>query len=187
MKKPIVILVGPSGVGKSTLVSHVIEHMKGFVDLVTCTTRPMRENEIQGDPYHFVSKEKFEELKAQNYFVEWAEVHGNFYGTPRNQMEEAWKKGESVIMDIDVKGALHFQKEYPQSLILFILPPSVDALRQRILSRESQKPGDLELRLENAIKEMGFAEDFNGQIKNDNLESCFKALKIKIESYLENL
>lgn len=180
----LVILIGPSGVGKSSFIDRILKEMNSLCDITTYTTRAPRQGEKEGDPYHFVSLAHFQELIKQNFFVEWANNHGNLYGTPRNQITDAWKNGKTVIMDIDVQGARHFQKEFPQALTIFLAPPSVDALRQRILRRGAVS--DIEVRIQTALKEMACAGDFGHLITNDDFETAYRQFRLLIEKLLKN-
>lgn len=186
MKNGIIILVGPSGVGKSTLLTRLVQDFSQLRDLITYTTRSMRPGEKEGDPYFFVSHDKFLKLIEQNFFIEWAEVHGNLYGTPVDQLKATWDEGKVVIMDVDTQGAKTFMKKYPQSTTIFVLPPSIDELRQRLAMRDAGKTKDLELRMKNAEKELGQVEDFDYQLVNDRLESSYAKLQKMIEDLLRN-
>ncbi len=186
MKKNLIIVVGPSGVGKSTLLDQALKEFPLLTDTTTYTTRAMREGEKEGVPYHFVSKDKFKKLIEENFFVEWAQVHSNLYGTPFYQLNEAWKKGQTVIMDVDIQGARTFKKHFPQAVSVFILPPSIDVLRQRIAGRDKVPPPDLELRMINAQKEIDQASFCDHQITNSDLPTSYSQLKIIIEKTLKN-
>ena len=128
----IFIVVGPSGVGKSSLVRRAVLELDQLYDVVTCTTRPMRDGESEGSPYFFLSLREFESRKSKGHFVEFAQVHNHWYGTPRSEIEGAWEKGLAVIMDVDVQGAHSLKERYPQAVTLFILPTSIDSLRRRV-------------------------------------------------------
>lgn len=182
-KSLLVILVGPSGAGKSTFLERILGECPEFCDIVTYTSRATRKGESEGNPYHFVSRDQFLQMIDQNFFVEWAEVHGNLYGTPRSQIEEAWSLGKSVIMDLDVQGARALIKEYPQVLTIFIHPPSIDELRHRIIKREGGVPRDLEVRMENALKEISAAGEFRYQLVNHQFELSYMELKKLIEEF----
>lgn len=181
-----IVVVGPSGAGKSTFVDKVIAENPLLRDTVTYTTRAMRPHESEGNPYHFVGTQKFEDLIQENFFVEWAKVHNNHYGTPFYQIQEAWEQGLAIIMDVDVQGAKTFKDKFPQALTVFINPPSIDALRQRVLKRDQGTTKDLELRMKNAIKEMSLAGDFDVQLINDDFDKSYREFKKKIEEYLES-
>lgn len=185
MKNKMVILIGPSGVGKSSFLDKILEESSELRDTVTYTTRAMRPGESEGKPYHFVSREKFLELITQNFFVEHASVHGQLYGTPYYQIHETWQAGKSIIMDVDVQGALTFQSKFPNSFAIFILPPSIDILRARVVKRNlGRVPEDLEVRMKNAEAEIAFASRFNAQVTNDQFEEAYSQVKNLIEEYL---
>jgi guanylate kinase len=185
MKRPMILLIGPSGVGKSSFLDQALKDFPALRDTITYTTRSMRKGESQGQPYHFVTMERFKELIAQGFFVEHAKVHDNLYGTPSDQIEESWRLGRVVIMDIDVQGAKTFKAKYPQALSVFILPPSIDSLRQRIVKREGSVPADIEVRMRNAEMEMALANQFDRQIINDSFAVAYGQLKKLIEEFLE--
>lgn len=184
MKDAMIILIGPSAVGKSSFLERALSEDLGLCDIITYTSRSMRPGESEGAPYHFVTREKFEDLKAKDFFVEWALVHGNFYGTPKDQISDAWKRGEVVIMDIDVQGALAVKKIYPQAVTIFLLPPSVDALRKRLINRGPS--GDLELRLKNAQAEMAFKDQFDYRVINDDFEKAYTEFRKIVEKASKN-
>ena len=185
MKEKMIIVVGPSAVGKSTFVDRAISELPVLEDTKTYTTRKMREGESEGHPYHFVSSEKFLNLIKEDFFVEWAMVHQNHYGTPHYQISDAWEKGKVIIMDVDVQGALTFKSKYPNALSIFIHPPSIETLHQRLVDRDGKESSDLELRLENAKKELQSSQQFDVQIVNDEFESSYKHFKKIIEEFIE--
>ena len=179
-----IIIVAPSGAGKSSFVDRITSEFKILRDTVTFTTRPMRAGESEGSPYHFVNVEKFKELISQNYFVEWAQVHQNMYGTPFYQIEEAFKNKEVVIMDVDVQGADTFKAKFPDAKTIFILPPSIDELRRRVTKRDKKVPADLEIRMQNATKEISRAHEFDYQLVNDDFDTSYAKFKKIIEELL---
>lgn len=181
---PMIILIGPSAVGKSSFLDKALSEDLGLCDIITYTSRGKRPGEAEGAPYHFVTPERFEELKGQNFFVEWAMVHGNFYGTPRDQIEAAWKKNQIVIMDIDVQGAMTMKKVYPQAVTIFLKPPSIDALRQRLEKRGTTQ--DLDLRLKNAQAEMAMADRFDHVIVNDQFDKAYSEFRKIVEKVAQN-
>lgn len=183
-KTKMIIVAAPSGAGKSSFVDKVCKEDPRLVDIITYTTRPMRRGEVEGNPYHYVTVEKFQELLKQNFFVEHAEVHGKHYGTPFDQIEQGWVKGLCVIMDIDVQGADTFRRKYPESKSIFIIPPSIDELRKRVVKRDGKVPADLEIRMQNAEKEISRRNEFDYQIVNDEFESSYKSFKKIIDELL---
>lgn len=182
---PMVIVVGPSGVGKSTFVERITQERPRIKDIITYTTRPMREGEVPGNPYNFVKDEEFRRLMQRDFFVEWAQVHDRLYGTPRDQIDDAIRQDLAVIMDVDIQGARTFQAKYPGCLTLFIHPPSIPELRQRILKRETKIPKDIELRLKNAEIEVATASEFDCELTNDDFEVSYAQFKKIIDDFLK--
>lgn len=179
-----IIISAPSGAGKSSFVERICTELPRLRDTVTYTTRAMRAGESEGHPYHFVSREKFAELRDQNFFVEWAVVHDNLYGTPYYQLEEAWAKDEVIIMDIDIQGADTFKRKFPDAASIFILPPSIDELRRRVIKRDGKVPADLELRMETAQKEIAHAPEYQYQLINDDFDKSYQQFKKIVEDLL---
>ncbi|MEZ0391530.1 MAG: guanylate kinase [Pseudobdellovibrionaceae bacterium] len=179
-----IIVAAPSGAGKSSFVERICRENSQLEDTVTFTTRAMRAGESQGHPYHFVSREEFESLLIKNYFVEWAHVHNNLYGTPYEQLDRAWEQGKCIIMDVDVQGAETFKLKYPDSKSIFILPPSIDELRRRVTKRDGKVPEDLEVRMRAAENELKMASAFDFQIINDDFETSYLKFKKIIEELL---
>ena len=179
-----IIVAAPSGAGKSSFVEKLCREDDRLVDIITCTTRQMRKGETQGNPYYFLTKDEFEQKLKENFFVEWAIVHNNLYGTPIDQIEKAWQQNRCVIMDIDVQGARTFRSKFPDAKTIFILPPSIDELRRRVIKRDGKVPPDLELRMSNAVKELDESNQFDFQIINDNFEVCYAEFKKIIDDLL---
>jgi guanylate kinase len=179
-----IIVAAPSGAGKSSFVERICREEKRLEDTVTFTTRQMRAGESQGHPYHFVSLSEFEALKQKNYFVEWALVHDNFYGTPMEQLEHAWILQKCIIMDVDVQGARTFKSKFPDAKSIFILPPSIDELRRRVVKRDGKIPHDLEVRMKNAENELQNASSFDYQVVNDDFEQSYLRFKKIVEELL---
>ncbi len=184
MKVRMIIIAAPSGAGKSSFVERISAELPRLRDTITYTTRAMRSGESDGHPYHFVSKDRFLELRDQNFFVEWAMVHENLYGTPLHQLEDAWLKDEVIIMDVDVQGARTFKEKYPDAVTVFILPPSIDELRRRVIKRDGKVPADLEVRMRNAEREIEVASDFDIRLVNDDFDKSYQEFKKIIEDLL---
>ncbi len=180
-----IILAAPSGAGKSSFVERICKEDPRLVDTITYTTREIRKGETQGHPYYFVSKQEFEEKIEANFFIEWANVHTNLYGTPHYQIEEAWKQEKCVIMDVDVQGAKTFKDKFPDAKTIFILPPSIDELRRRITKRDGKVPHDIEVRMANADREMKESSTFDEQIVNDNFEKSYAIFKKVVDDWLK--
>jgi guanylate kinase len=179
-----IIVAAPSGAGKSSFVERATKELSVLVDTVTYTTRAMREGESEGKPYYFVGRAKFQELVASGFFVEWAEVHTNLYGTPLYQLEEAWAENKVVIMDVDVQGAETFKMKYPDASTIFILPPSIEELRRRVEKRDKGRTQNLEVRMANASREIAKAGEFDHQVVNDDFERSFGEFKKLVESLI---
>lgn len=186
MKRKTLLIIGPTAVGKSTLLGRALSDYPIFLDIITYTTRPPRTGEQEGDPYHFVSEDKFKALMKDNFFIETANVHGKLYGTPRDQFDRAHASGRAVIMDIDVQGAKKLLELYPEACTVFVLPPTIDALRQRFIKRGVTSETDLENRLVTAQREMQQVQDFQFAITNDDFEKAYRELRKVIENLLKN-
>ncbi len=184
MKTRLVIVAAPSGAGKSSFVEKICREDSRLVDTVTYTTRSPRAGESEGHPYHFINQEDFEKKIRDNFFVEWAQVHTNLYGTPLHQLEDTWKENKCIIMDVDVQGFRTFKNKYPDTKGIFILPPSIDELRRRIIKRDGKTPADIEIRMVNAEREILQSKDFDVQIVNDNFEESFQMFKKVLDEWL---
>lgn len=180
------IIIGPTAVGKSSVLERALRDYPQLCDIITYTTRPMRQGESEGHPYHFVNEETFKLLLEKGHFIEWALVHGKMYGTPRDQVEAAGRTGKVCVMDIDVQGAKKMLQEYPSAETIFLMPPSMDALRHRFLKRGVTSEADLAKRLESAQKEMAQAHDFKHVIINDDFDSAYLKIRKIIENLLKN-
>ena len=186
MKNLIILVVGPSGAGKSSFLRKVTKERTDVKELISCTTRDMRAGESQGDPYYFISKEEFMDRCEKGYFIEWAQVHDRFYGSPKNGLQEAWEADQVLITDVDTVGAKVYMEQYPaETKTIFIMPPSIEHLRERVLSRDPTSVADLDLRMHNAKAEMAQANDFHRQVINDKFETSYLAFENIIEEWLE--
>lgn len=179
----IIIVIGPSGSGKSSFVKKAIDDMDVLEDIITYTTRPMRSGESEANPYHFISKEEFKYKIEQGFFVEWAQVHGNLYGSSNEQFIAAWQRKKAIIMDVDVQGAKTIKAKYPQAFTVFIKPPNLETLRERLALRDGNS-SDLDLRMQNAEKEMQMADQFDAQLINDQFTTSYQHFKKLIEDFL---
>lgn len=180
MKNRLFVMSAASGAGKTTLKDKVIQKFPDIRYSISATTRAPRAGEVDGVHYFFKTKEEFLKMIEDDALVEWNEVHGNFYGTPKSFVEKTLAKGERVIFDIDVFGKVNFDKVYPDATGILILPPSSEELERRLRSRASDSEEVIKLRLENAEKEIDFAKN-NGKyeyvIINDDLEKAAKELE----------
>ena len=154
----IFIISAPSGSGKTTLVSRLLASVPGLLFSVSYTTRKPRGDEVDGESYHFVSREEFEAMIARDEFLEWAEVFGNYYGTHRGILEEAQAQGKDLVLDIDVQGARQLRSRIPEAVSVFILAPSRQILEQRLRARGEDREDVIERRLRDAAEEI---RDYN--------------------------
>lgn len=153
----IVIISSPSGGGKTSICRALLSEERqasGWTFSISYTTRNLRANEVDGREYHFVSDQKFEEMVKQDLFAEHFQVHLYKYGTPRRPLEKVLREGGVMLLDVDVQGARRLTKEYPQAITIFIMPPSLEALKQRLTKRGTETEDQLRVRTENAVKEM---------------------------------
>lgn len=165
-----VILSAPSGGGKTTIARRLLERRPDVGYSVSCTTRPPRAGERDGRDYRFLSTESFETARMAGEFAEWAEVHGHMYGTLRAEVERVIASGQHVLMDIDVQGARQFAAAFPETVMVFILPPSGEVLKSRLAGRGSENRERLLVRLRNARAELGEVGRYHYVVVNDDLE-----------------
>ena len=171
------IISGPSAVGKGTSVKRILKS-DGKVHLsVSATTRNPREGEEEGVSYYFMSDEQFVKAVGEGGFLEHASVHGHYYGTPKAPVMSQLKAGRDVILEIDVQGAMQVKESYPDGVFIFILPPSVDALRSRIMHRGTESEEDIQVRLGAAQREMEYLEHYDYYVVNDDLEKAVDSVK----------
>ncbi len=164
------VISAPSGAGKSTVLSCVRKRLEDLEFSVSYTTRGIRGDESDGVEYHFVDRARFEAMTRAGDFLEWAQVHGELYGTPRAPIEEATDAGRDVLMDIDVQGGMSIKDEFPEAVTVFLLPPDTQELKQRLSGRATDNPEQIKLRLANAGREMAFADRYDHRIINDRVE-----------------
>jgi guanylate kinase len=176
MKGRLIIISSPSGGGKGTLIKEILDAIPNLSYSVSFTTRAPRFGEEEGRHYHFVSKAEFEEEINAGGFLEYAEVHGNYYGTSLSQADRMTAAGQDVILEIDVQGADWVRKRVPDVLSIFILPPSFEVLRARLISRGTEDPADLELRLANAKSEVMEYSKYEYVVINDEIFSAARKL-----------
>lgn len=178
MKRGILfVLSGPSGVGKGTVLEHLMEDFKDINYSISATTRTPREEEISGEDYFFVSLDKFLEMKEKDEFLETACVHGNYYGTPRAFVEDCLSKGEDIILEIDIQGAKQIKEKFSNAVYIFLLPPNYEELKNRLKKRDSETKQSLKTRLENASEEIGEIKNYDYTIVNDKIKNTVEAVK----------
>lgn len=168
----LVVVSGPSGAGKSTVVSRVLSRAAGFAASISATTRPPRAGERDGIDYFFVAKEEFARRRDAGEFLEWAEVHGNLYGTPAAFVDATLRAGTGVLLEIDVQGALAVKGARPDAVLVFLMPPGFEELRARLRGRGTDADDVIRRRLENAKRELSFYDRYDYIVINDDVERC---------------
>lgn len=189
IKKPdkgfLFIVSGPSGVGKTVLCNEIVKRYSPVVVYsISATSRLPRGGETNGQEYFFYKSEDFEAAIKRNEFAEWAFVHGNYYGTPKRFLEENLDAGKHVILNIDVQGAMKIREQYPDSVMIFISPPSFEELETRIRKRNMDSENSLRHRLDNARKELSYKEQYRHSIVNDNLPLAINELNGIFADYI---
>lgn len=172
-----VVLAAPSGTGKTTLARRLVESGDDYAFSISATTRKPRPHERDGVDYHFVDRAGFQAMVAAGKLAEWAEVHGQLYGTPREQLEQAAEHGVHILLDIDVQGAGQLRDAMPETKLIFVLPPDVDTLLSRLTGRGTEEPAEVARRLRSALEELQAVEKFDYVVVNDDLERCLDTIR----------
>ena len=170
MSGKLFVISGPTGSGKTTLVTRVLSNVENLRFSISYTTRPMRAGEVRGEHYEFVPREEFQGMIERDFFAEWAEVHGNFYGTPRADIQKWIETGVDVILDIDVQGAKRLRGVFDDAVFIFVVPPSVEILEQRLRDRKSEEDGDISIRLGIVKEEVACSKCYDYIIINDEVD-----------------
>ena len=173
----IFVISAPSGAGKTSLCKELIDFFPTLRHSVSYTTRPARQGEVEGVDYHFITLERFRAMIAAGAFAEWAEVHGNFYGTALASLDAARQAGEDILLDIDCQGAEQLRQSLDQGVFIFILPPSVEELRRRLVHRNTDSQEVIERRIANAKGEISHAPRYDYLVVNDDFPRALAELK----------
>jgi guanylate kinase len=183
----IIIITAPSGAGKTSITRYLLKEFPQLAFSVSAATRSGRANEKNGVDYYFITEEEFTRKIQHNEFVEWEMVYeGKYYGTLKSELERIWNNRQVPVLDIDVKGAIHVQQQYPDTtLSIFVEPPSVDELKRRLSSRGTETEESLQARVNKASYEISFKHHFHKIILNDNLERACKQAKEIMQEFLE--
>jgi len=181
-----IIFSAPSGAGKTTIVRYLLRNIPDLEFSISAASRQPRGREIDGLDYHFFTVDEFKNKIKNGDFVEWEEVYDdNFYGTLKSEVEKAWRNGKTVVFDVDAIGGLNLKKIFGEnSLSIFIKPPSLFVLEQRLKNRRTETPDQIKMRLDKANEELSYANKFDYVLLNDNLEKACTEIKTKIEAFI---
>ena len=178
----LIVLSGPSGTGKDSILKEMLMHRNDIKVSISCTTRKPRKGEINNKDYFFITEPEFDRIVKQNQMLEWAKFCGNFYGTPKSEVEKLIYSGINVILEIEVQGAKQIINSYPEAVSIFILPPSIKALRERLEKRGLDSKKAVEERLLESRREINLAYDYQYVVVNDNLKECARDILKIIDS-----
>ncbi len=186
MEGKLLIFSAPSGAGKTTIVKHLLSKYNTLEFSVSACSRAPRNGEVNGVDYHFLSVDDFRKRIANNEFVEWEEVYpGSYYGTLWSEVHRIWEKGHHVMFDVDVKGGVNLKKKFPSnSLAVFVMPPSIDELRARLIKRGTETDNSISVRVGKAQEEMEYANQFDVIIVNKQVETAFYEAEKAVETFL---
>lgn len=188
MHQKVIIFSAPSGAGKTTIVQHILQQFPILEFSVSATSRQPRKGEIHGKDYYFLEVEKFKQHIVENAFLEWEEVYTNqFYGTLLSEIDRIWAKEKIIIFDVDVKGGINIKKHFGnKALSIFVQPPSIAKLQERLQLRNTETPESLKKRIARATSEMEYANHFDKIVINDKLEIALQETKILVQQFIES-
>jgi guanylate kinase len=186
-KGKLIVLTGPSGVGKGTLVQSLLRRHPELCFSVSMTTRSPRPGEVEGKHYYFTNRPEFERMVTEGELLEWAEFAGNYYGTPRRSVERQIDEGKWVLLEIELEGARQIHQTFPDALRIFILPPSLVELEQRLRDRGQDSEDAIQRRLHRAQVEINAANEFDVQVVNDDLETALHQIEAALFSLAASL
>ena len=173
----LIVVSGASGTGKGTVCKKILTDLPEVAYSISATTRTPRPGEVDGREYYFLSVDDFKAWIADEKFLEYAEVYGNFYGTPLNKIEERLNRGEDILLEIDVQGALNVKRKCPEGIYIFLLPPSLEELKRRIEGRGTESPESLSRRLKNAVAEIKIGLEYDYVVVNDSVDKAVAEIK----------
>lgn len=177
----IIVIAAPSGTGKTTIIKAILKMMPEIVYSISATTRKKRHNEVDGKDYFFIDEETFKQKIENHQFVEWEKVYDYYYGTPKFFVEKIIWEGKSILLEVDVKGALAIKNVYPEANLIYILPPSLEELEKRLRERKTESETDFQKRIERAKMELSLKDKFDYFIVNNNLNTAILEAKEVIE------
>lgn len=177
MRGLLIVVSGASGTGKGTVCKKILADMPEVAYSISATTRLPRPGEVDGKEYYFLNRDEFKTWIADEKFLEYAEVYGNFYGTPLNKIEERLNRGEDILLEIDVQGALNVKRKCPEGVYIFLLPPTIEELKRRIEGRGTETPESLARRLANAVAEINIGREYDYVVVNDSVDNAAAQIK----------
>ncbi|HED08624.1 MAG TPA: guanylate kinase [Ignavibacteria bacterium] len=180
-KGKLIAVSAPSGTGKTTIIRRVLKSFPDIVFSVSATTRAKREDEVEGKHYYFITEEEFKKKIENNEFIEWEKFYDYYYGTYKSFVEDVINQGKSIILEIDVYGALKLKKIYPDAALIYIVPPSIEELTRRLKNRNTEGKSDLQKRIERATMELSLKDKFDYLVENIDLEKALEKTKFLIE------
>lgn len=173
----LLVLSGPSGSGKGTVSEALMKNNDDIIFSTSATTRTPRPGEVNGENYFFATREEFEEMVEKGELLEYAFVHTNYYGTPKKFVFDEIEKGEIVLLEIDVQGALQIKEKYKEAVFIFLIPPTMDELKSRLVKRDTETEDEIETRYRNAFKELDFVGEYDYFVINDVLENAVSSIE----------
>lgn len=180
----LVVISAPSGSGKTTIAREIMKRNTDLAFSVSATTRKKRAGEVEGKDYYFLDEGEFSRKVAAGEFVEWEEVYGDRYGTLKSEVERLLQEGRAILFDVDVKGALSIKRRFPDALLLFIAPPGIASLRERLRARHTEDSNTIERRLARVPMELEAANQFDHRVVNDNLQDAIEEVQQLVRAYL---
>lgn len=181
----LIVFTAPSGAGKTTVVRHLLKNYEELGFSISATNRKKRKKEKDGVDYHFLSTREFKRRVKNEEFIEWEEVYDNqFYGTLKSEIARVWDEGQHIVFDIEVKGATNIKRMYPEALVVFIRPPSLQVLVDRLKKRETETEASLKKRIARVTEELTYENNFDRVLVNDVLEVTLKEAELMIESFI---
>ncbi len=183
----LIVISAPSGCGKTTIAKAILTKYPAMLFSVSATTRPIRNGEVHGKDYFFLSMQEFEKRIRSGDLVEWEEIYGNYYGTLKSEIQRALEQGQVMLFDVDVKGALSIRRHFPNdSILIFIKPPSIEVLKKRLENRKTENPETLKRRLDRVPMELEQGLQFDYQVVNDDLQKAIDEVAEIVQTNIKN-
>ncbi len=183
----LIVISAPSGTGKTSVIKEILKRNQDkLIFSVSATTRKKRSNEIDGVDYYFLTEEEFKRKIENNEFIEWEQIYGDFYGTPKSEIDRAIKENKHILFELDVNGSLKLKKLYPEAHLIFIVPPGIEELENRLRKRNTETPESFQKRIERAKMELEMANYFDYEVKNYELDKAIEEVNRIIQKIINN-